>query len=512
MNILKSIDIKNFGQKKSGKTRDYYIVDGKRILISTDRISAFDRILGYIPYKGQVLTQLAAFWFEKTKDIIPNHIVANPDPNVLVVKNCELIPIEMVVRGYITGVTGTSIWGSYEKGERVIYGIGFPEGLRKNQHLLQPIITPTTKAEVGHDERLTRQQIIDKKIVTKEIYEQMETVTLRLFERGTEICEKAGIILVDTKYEFGLLNGELVLIDEIHTPDSSRFWIKKTYQQRFNKREEPENFDKEFVRLWFKKKGYVGEGKPPKMTEAFINQVSKRYIDIYEKITNKKFNKSKTSIPTRIKKNLKNYFENQPIKLAVLISNGGTGTNLQAILDAVKARKINAEVTVVISDAEDAYGITRAKKYNVAVEINKDKNNLLSLLQKYNIDYIALAGWKQMITEDVLQQYQNKILNIHPGLIPDVVKNPDGTPGIWNKGKYTEKAIQNFLDNNATYAGSSVHFLSDTVDFGEVLTRAFVKINKADTVDTLYKKLKEKENKIYIDALKKICNTKKKRV
>ena len=289
MNVLETVNLKGFGKKYSGKTRDFYIVNDKRIIISTDRISAFDKVLGDIPYKGQVLSQLSSFWFKKTKDIIYNHLIYAPHPNIMVVKNAKLIPIEMVIRGYITGVTGTSIWGSYEKGDRIIYGLRFKDGLKKNQKLPLPIITPTTKAEKGHDQRLTRDEIIKRKIVSRKIYKQMEKVSLRLFERGTRICAKAGIILVDTKYEFGIYKNKLILIDEIHTPDSSRFWIKKTYKQRFKKGLEPENLDKEFLRIWFKEKGYTGEGEPPKMPHEFIAKVSKRYQQIYEKLTGEKF-------------------------------------------------------------------------------------------------------------------------------------------------------------------------------------------------------------------------------
>lgn len=289
MNILKTVDLKGFGKKYSGKTRDFYIIKDRRIIISTDRISAFDKVLDYIPYKGQVLSQLSSFWFEKTKDIIPNHLISTPHPNIMVVKNAKLVPIEMVVRGYITGVTGTSIWGSYEKGERIIYGLEFKNGLKKNQKLPSPIITPTTKAKKGHDERLTRDEIVKGKTVSAKIYKQMEKVSLQLFERGTKICAKAGIILVDTKYEFGIYKNKLILIDEIHTPDSSRFWIKKTYKERFKKGEEPENFDKEFLRIWFKKRGYSGEGKPPKMSQSFISKVTNRYVSAFEKITKEKF-------------------------------------------------------------------------------------------------------------------------------------------------------------------------------------------------------------------------------
>lgn len=294
--ILKTVDAKNLGVKKSGKVRDYFIKDNTRILVTTDRISAFDVVLGYIPEKGKVLNLLSKFWFEKTADIIENHMLSVPHPNVMIVKNAKPIPIEMIVRGYISGVTNTSIWGSYAKGERIIYGIKFPNGLSKNQKLKKPVITPTTKPEVGHDERLTKNEILGKKIVSPKIYKQMGNASLKLFERGQKIASKKGLILVDTKYEFGLLDGKLILIDEIHTPDSSRFWIKKTYLSRFKKGLEPENFDKEFLRLWYKEKGYVGDGKPPKMTDKLIKDVSKRYRDIFEILTGKNFQEiNKTS-------------------------------------------------------------------------------------------------------------------------------------------------------------------------------------------------------------------------
>lgn len=288
--VLKSIDVADLGKKYQGKVRDFYIRDGKRILITTDRQSAFDVILGHIPFKGTVLNLLSAFWFEKTTHIVSNHLLQVPDPNVSIVHDCKPVPVEMVVRGYISGVTKTSIWGSYEKGERVIYGIEFPNGLKKNQKLPHPVITPTTHAGVGgHDERLTREEIIKRKIVPEKLYEQMENASLKLFDFGSRWCRKKGLILVDTKYEFGLYKGKLLLIDEIHTPDSSRFWKADTYEVRFKKGLEPENFDKEFLRLWYAKHGYRGDGKPPEMPRELIVALSKRYIEVYEKITEKKF-------------------------------------------------------------------------------------------------------------------------------------------------------------------------------------------------------------------------------
>lgn len=302
---INSVILPNLGKKHQGKVRDSYILDGKRIFITTDRQSAFDRVLGLIPFKGQVLNQLSAFWFEKTKDIVQNHVLSVPDPNVMIVKNAQLIPIEMVVRGYITGVTITSIWGSYGKGERVIYGIAFPNGLKKNQRLPKPVITPTTKAEKGHDERLTEKAILQRKIVTPAIWRQMKQAALALFARGQEIADEAGMILVDTKYEMGLLDGKLILIDELHTPDSSRYWVKATYRERFEKGLEPESYDKEPLRIWFKDQGYTGEGEPPKMPPAFIAKMSTLYMSIYVKITGKEFIPDMTvDVEKRIMKNL----------------------------------------------------------------------------------------------------------------------------------------------------------------------------------------------------------------
>lgn len=307
LKTIKSIDLKGFGKKHQGKVRDFYIVGDKRIIATTDRISAFDVILGLIPGKGAVLNQLSAFWFEKTSDIVPNHLISVPDPNIMIVKNTKLIPIEMVVRGYISGVTNTSIWGSYQKGERVIYGVKFPDGLKKNQKLSKPVITPTTKAESGHDERLTESEIIKRKIITPKVWRQMKKAALALFTRGTKICNKAGIILVDTKYEFGLdRSGKLMLIDEIHTPDSSRFWIKKTYLPRFKKGLEPENFDKEFLRLWYAKRGYTGDGRPPKMPSSLAKAVSQRYKQIYKKITGRKLEFSDSFSGKQIKMSIDN--------------------------------------------------------------------------------------------------------------------------------------------------------------------------------------------------------------
>jgi phosphoribosylaminoimidazole-succinocarboxamide synthase len=319
---LKTIDLP-LGIKQQGKVRDYYILPDFRVIITTDRQSAFDRVLGEIPYKGAVLNQLAAFWFDKTAKIIPNHLLTVPDPNVSVTKNLTGIPIEMIVRGYISGVTGTSIWGSYQKGDRVIYGIRFPDGLQKNQQLETPVITPTTHGDLtgkgGHDERLTRDQILSKDFYEevivnnlgitynqfKKLYTQMEEAAIEIFKLGSKIAKKQGLILVDTKYEFGIDdNGILHIMDEVHTPDSSRFWKADTYERKLKRGEEPENFDKEFLRLWYAERGYKGDGIPPKMSEELIIALSQRYIKVYEMLTGKKFAAFEYPIDERIKKNL----------------------------------------------------------------------------------------------------------------------------------------------------------------------------------------------------------------
>lgn len=306
-NVLKTVDLPFLGEKHQGKVRDFYMVGDKRVLITTDRQSAFDVILGHIPYKGTVLNLLTQFWLENTKDIVQNHMVSVPDPNVMISQNCGLIPIEMIVRGYITGVTNTSIWTAYQKGERVFCGNVLPEGLVKNQKLEKPIITPSTHAEAGaHDVNMSRAEIIEQGIVSENIYSQMETAALKLFARGTEICQQKGLILVDTKYEFGLLNGELILIDEIHTPDSSRFWKLDSYQDRLAQGLEPENFDKEFIRLWYVDHGYKGDGEPPKMPLELAVAASQRYVGNYELITGNEFKPYQYPINQRIIDNLKN--------------------------------------------------------------------------------------------------------------------------------------------------------------------------------------------------------------
>ena len=302
---LEKTDLK-IGKKYEGKVRDNYILNGKRIIITTDRISAFDRVLCTLPFKGQVLNQTSAFWFEKTKNIVKNHVIEVPDPNVTVARECKLIPVEMIVRGYITGVTTTSAWYNYEKGVRNFCGNILPEGMAKNQKFKQPIITPSTKAEKGsHDESVSGEEIIKRGLVDKEMYNKIEKTAIALYNFGNKLVSKNNLILVDTKYEFGLdEKGNLTLIDEIHTPDSSRYWVKDTYDGLFSKGEEPQKLDKEYVRQWLANKGFIGEGKIPQIPDDIKVEAAKRYIRAYEMITGKEFKAEVGDVKERIKKSL----------------------------------------------------------------------------------------------------------------------------------------------------------------------------------------------------------------
>jgi len=297
----------NIGKRYEGKVRDNYLLGDKRLIITTDRISAFDRVLCTIPFKGQVLNQTSAFWFEKTKDIVKNHVLQVPDPNVTVARECKLIPVEMVVRGYLTGVTTTSAWYNYEKGVRDFCGNKLPDGMKKDQKFDKPIITPSTKAEKGaHDESVSGEEMIKRGIVDEKIYRQMEKVAIELYNFGKELVAKNNLILVDTKYEFGLdEDGNLTLIDEIHTPDSSRFWIKDTYDKLFSEGKEPQKLDKEYVRQFLANKGFIGEGEIPEIPDEVKIEAAKRYIKAYEMITGKEFEAETQEIIERVKNNLK---------------------------------------------------------------------------------------------------------------------------------------------------------------------------------------------------------------
>ncbi|WP_417454516.1 phosphoribosylaminoimidazolesuccinocarboxamide synthase [Kiloniella sp.] len=285
-----------------GKVRDAYdLPDGRRIMIATDRQSAFDRILAAVPHKGQVLNQTARFWFEQTEDICPNHVISFPDPNVVIGRNLEMLPIEMVVRDYMTGSTETSIWPMYQRGERTLYGHNFPEGLKKNQKLPTTIITPTTKAAQGdHDAPITAAQIVDQGILSKDVWDELARLSLALFARGREVAAKNGLILVDTKYEFGVdQDGRITLADEIHTPDSSRYWIAESYQERMDSGLEPESLDKEFLRLWVSQRCDPYKDDIPEIPDDTLEIFSEKYINLFERVTGEAFKRESFDKPLR---------------------------------------------------------------------------------------------------------------------------------------------------------------------------------------------------------------------
>ena len=275
-------------------------MEDKIVMVTTDRVSAFDHILGTIPFKGEVLTQIAKFWFERTRHIAPNHYLSDPDPQVLLTKRAKPLPIEIIIRGYLTG----SLWRDYSKGVNDQYGFKIDEGMKKDQKFSEPIITPTTKAEYGmHDEPISREEIIDN-LVDKEIYEKAEQCALNLFKAGQDWASKRGLILVDTKYEFGMYNNELIVIDEIHTPDSSRFWLAENYEELYQTGKKQIMLDKENIRQWLIGKGFSGEGTPPELEDDIRILLSEKYMELYERLIGKKFEPSVGDVKTRIQNNL----------------------------------------------------------------------------------------------------------------------------------------------------------------------------------------------------------------
>lgn len=288
---LERTDFFGLGRRIEGKVRDSYVQDGRRVLVATDRVSAFDVVLGTIPLKGQVLNQLAAFWFERTRALAPNHLISVPDPCVSIVKECRLLPVEFVMRGYLTGSTSTSIWVRYEAGDRLYCGHRLPDGLRKHQKLPEPLLTPTTKAAHGqHDELTSKDALVASGAITADLYERAEALTATLFRAGSEWAASRGLILVDTKYELGLdEQGEIIVIDEIHTPDSSRYWYRDTYEQAMAQSRDPQALDKEYLRRWLVEQGYRGEGTPPRIPDEVRCEAARRYIEAFERITGASF-------------------------------------------------------------------------------------------------------------------------------------------------------------------------------------------------------------------------------
>ena len=290
----------DLGERYKGKVRENFYMGDEIIMVTTDRVSAFDHVLGTIPFKGQILTEIANFWFEKTKHIAPNHIISSPDPQVLVARRAETLPVEVIVRGYITG----SLWREYEQGINGQYGFLLPEGLKKDQKFDTPILTPSTKAEYGkHDEPIARDAIVNG-LVEESVYAQAEEYALDLFTAGQEWASKQGLILVDTKYEFGMVDDELIVIDEIHTPDSSRYWIASEYEKRFNEGQSQNMLDKENIRQWLIERGFSGEGTPPVLTDKIRVTLAERYIELYTQLTGNEFHPLLGDVKSRIERNL----------------------------------------------------------------------------------------------------------------------------------------------------------------------------------------------------------------
>ena len=312
-NILRDATIPELPNHYRGKVRDNYdLPDGRRIIVATDRLSAFDIVLTAIPLKGQVLTQIARFWFDATRDLCPNHVLDYPDPNVLVCRRLKILPVEIVVRDYMAGTTSTSIWSMYKAGRREMYGIRFPEGLRENEKLLETVITPTTKAADGaHDEPLTPEEIVGRGLLTEAQWRTASERALALFARGREMARERGLILADTKYEFGFdAHGHILLADEIHTPDSSRYWFLESYAERFAAGERPESFDKDFVRTWVTARCNPYRDPIPEIPRDIVLEAARIYVEAFETITGRPFDlpDPKQPILERVRANLAAYF------------------------------------------------------------------------------------------------------------------------------------------------------------------------------------------------------------
>lgn len=303
--VLRNTNLGFLEDRYEGKVRDTYRGKKLRYLITTDRISCFDVVLGAVPFKGQVLNQLAEFWFDKTADLVENHVVACPDPNVMAVREVEILPIEVVLRAYLAG----SAWRDYEAG-RPISGITLPKGMRKHQRLEQVVVTPSTKAERGlHDEPISESALLERELVSPEIWEEVKEKALKLFSFATEEVASRGLLLVDTKYEFGLLDGKVVLADEIHTLDSSRYWVEDSYSERFHSGQDPQMLDKEPVRQWLIARGFMGQGEPPALPEEYISELSLHYMSAFEKISGQSFLPIVGDSESRIANNIREFEE-----------------------------------------------------------------------------------------------------------------------------------------------------------------------------------------------------------
>ncbi len=405
--MQQSLMLPELGARRQGKVRDIYELEGKLILVASDRISIFDRILQEpIFEKGRILTELALFWFDQTKDIVPNHVLSHPDPNVMVVKKCTPIPIEVIVRGYAAG----SLYRDYAKGLREKCGVRLPEGLKQNDPLPNPIVTPTTKSDVGHDEDITKEEIINQKLLDSYQWDEIEKKALALYQRGSELLKKQGMILVDTKYEFGFdADKQLTLIDEIHTPDSSRFWFQKDLE-----RKEVRFPDKEFVREWARNQGFTGNGELPTLNQEFQDKIHRSYVEIYEAITGKSLMQENHFFPKRMWLNLKK---------ANLIQ----GTFALVIMGSEKDRSHAEKMGLVFQEAKIPYRVEVASAH-------KHTRDLLRLLDSFNeslepVVCLTIAGRSNALSGVVacnlkwpviacpfFQDGQDYLINIHSTL------------------------------------------------------------------------------------------------
>jgi len=303
---LERTDLPELGTRHEGKVRDSYVRGTRRTIIVSDRVSCFDIVVGTLPFKGQVLNQVAAFWFEKTRSLAPNHLVSVPDPSVSIVKECRLLPVEFVMRAYLTGVTSTSIWTAYARGDRVFCGHRLPEGLRKHERLPKPLLTPTTKAAHGsHDELASREELIARGLLSEHEFDIAAAVVAKLFDEGSRFAASRGLILVDTKYEIGFDDaGTLTVVDEIHTPDSSRYWYRDRYTVAMSQGRDPEALDKEYLRRWLVDAGYRGEGPVPEIPIDVRCEAARRYIEAFEQVTGRAFEPNTEPPEPRIRRNL----------------------------------------------------------------------------------------------------------------------------------------------------------------------------------------------------------------
>lgn len=387
-----------------GKVRENYLLsDGNRLMIATDRQSAFDCILAEVPYKGQVLNLISKFWFEKTKDIVPNHMIEVLDPNAMLTKNTKPFPVEVVVRGYITGVTTTSAWYAYEQGEREYCGHKLPEGLKKNQAFPSPLITPTTKEVSGHDKKISSQEIIDQGIVPESKWKKIEQYALDLFSRGQEIAKKSGLILVDTKYEFGEdEDGKIMVIDEVHTPDSSRFWKADTYEARLAKGQEPENYDKEFLRIWLRDQGFLGDGPMPKIPEELIERFSELYISLYQKITRDPLDRTECEACAPIDRLRSNLIREGVLKgcfVQIIMGSESDRDFVSRIIDELEHPQLAYDAMVASAHKSPDKVLERVKLLNSADE---------------RVVYITVAGRSNALSGVVAAQSKHPVIACPP--------------------------------------------------------------------------------------------------